>query len=380
MVLTVIPDLPIHSSVLFAFAAGLFLAALILRAQRLPEGPTSSRTAVRLGHPTITRLRRLRTVRGPRRGRAERRAYMSENTPRGGAGAATSRPATDSGASAAPADAGLTVHWGRAAVALVGVLALLVALVTAVVAAVGPMTFVPPLLALLVFAAAVVALRAMAVTRRRGRRREDLDAAIAEAMNPTLTTDEAASLRRPHVPTTAHTLTAHTLHAQQVSPFDAMVSDARGSGGPRSLQEIDADGLPVDLASTFDESDARPAPEHRPAAQTAQTAPAAPAAQADRAAESAATPETGAQWRPREVPRPRYLEAEKASRPLPEPLRTEDPKPTGDVRLNRDSALADSGGDLPAEQSEIPAFSTAPHSGSGQQALDLDAVLRRRRA
>lgn len=268
----------------------------------------------------------------------------------------------------------MTVHWGRAAVALIGVVALLTSLVTAVVAAVGPMTFVLPLLALLVFAGAVVALRAMAVTRRRGRRRQDLDAAIAEAMNPTLTGDEAASMRRPHVPTTAH-----TLQAQHSGPFDAMASDARGSGGPRSLQEIDADGLPVDLAPTFGAAEGRPAPSARPARPAQPAEVAAPAAEADHAAESAPTPETvekSGQWRPREVPRPKYLDAEKAPRPVPEPLRTEAPKPSGDVRLNRDPALAE----RPAEQTEIPAFTTAAHSGSGQQALDLDAVLRRRRA
>lgn len=402
--LTVIPDLPIHSSVLFAFAAGLFLAALIIRAQRLPERPASPWTAARLMHPTITRLRRLRRPRIPRRGRAERRAPMSENTQRGGASTALAAPETREAPAAsagepvveAPAaatrepTASFSVRWGRATVALLGVLALVTSVVTAVVAATGTITFTIPLIALLVFAAAVVGLRAMAVTRRRGERREQLDAALAEAMNPTLSSEEAAAQRRPHVPTTAH-----TLHAQQAAPFDAMISDARGSGGPRSLQEIDADGLPVDLAETFgDQSELQSTPARAPqaAAQAApqrapqralQATPAEPASQDTAHTVRTAYPaEASGQWRPREVPRPKYLDAEKVTRPLPEPLRPEQPVPSGDVRLNRGDAepAHTAHATSAAEASQIPAFSTAPHRGSGQQALDLDAVLRRRRA
>lgn len=307
---------------------------------------------------------------------------MSENTPRGGAGAAltpretpqsprSTRPEPDREGAEAPAVTGFSIRWGRAVVAVVGVLALLTAAVTAVIAAVGPMTFVTPLIALVIFAGAVAALRAMAVTRRRGERREQLDAAIAEAMNPTLTSQESASMRRPQVPTTAHTLHAqqvpHAREAQHVQPFDAMVSDARGSGGPRSLQELDADGLPVDLAETFGEAQ----PAAAPAQPQTQPAPPAAARRDERTG-----PQNAGEWRPREVPRPKYLEAEKASRPVPEPLRPEEPKPTGDVRLNRAEPAE---GGAPA-QPEIPAFATAPHGGAAGQALDLDAVLRRRRA
>ncbi|MDZ5078729.1 hypothetical protein [Nesterenkonia sp. HG001] len=302
-IINVIHSLPIHSSVLFALIAGLFLAALIIRAQRLPSRPSET---------------------------SRRRASMSATTSRGGASAAST-----TGAPAAQPASRFTVHWGRTSVVLLGLLALLTATVTGVLAAATSLTVTVPLISGAVFLASLATLRTMAASRRRRRRRRRLDAALREAMNPDV---DEAGLRRPTVPSTA---AAVTEHSARTGPFDALSSDERGVGGPRSLQEVDADGLPVDLAETFPAGE-QPAP----------------------AAASPAEP-----WEPRELPKPKYLEVEKAERPLPEPITPEAPKPSADVKIGR----AASG---PAVAPPTPA---RPQTAV-QQSLDLDAVLKRRRA
>ncbi|GAB3190909.1 hypothetical protein [Nesterenkonia suensis] len=305
-IINVIPSLPIHSSVLFALIAGLFLAALIIRAQRLPSRPSET---------------------------SRRRVSMSATTPRGGASAAST-----TGAPAAESAGRFTVHWGRALVALVGLLALLTALVTGVLAAATALTVVTPLICGGIFLASLVTLRTMAGIRRRRRRRRRLDAALREAMNPDV---DAHGLRRPTVPSTAAAVEDRQV---RTTPFDALSSDDRGAGGPRSLQEIDADGLPVDLEETF------------PAGQE-------PVAEAVTAA-SPAEP-----WEPRELPKPKYLEVEKAERPVPEPLTPEAPKPSGDVKI----------GGSATSPAAAPPGPARPQTAV-QESLDLDAVLKRRRA
>lgn len=305
-VINVIPSLPIHSSALFALIAGLFLAALIIRAQRLPSRPSET---------------------------SRRRASMSATTSRGGASAAST-----TGAPAADPAGRLTVHWGRTLVALLGLLALLTALVTGVLAAATSLTVAVPVICGVVLLASLALLRTMAVTRRRRHRRQRLDAALREAMNPDVAGD---GLRRPAVPSTAAAVTGQPA---RIAPFDALTSDGRGVGGPRSLQEVDADGLPVDLAETF--------PAGSPSAAPAATAP------------SPAEP-----WEPRELPKPKYLEVEKAERPAPEPIAPETPKPSADVKIGRPTSG-------PAVAPPAPA---RPQTAV-QQSLDLDAVLKRRRA
>lgn len=307
-IINVIPSLPIHSSVLFALIAGLFLAALIIRAQRLPSRPSE-----------ISR----------------RRASMSATTPRGSASAASR-----TGAPAAAPSGPLTVHWGRTLVAVVGLIALLAAVVTGVLAAATSLTVVVPLVCAAVLLASLATLRTMATVRRRRRRRHRLDAALQEAMNPDV---DAAGLRRPAVPSTAAGVPEQ---AGRTAPFDALTSDERGVGGPRSLQEVDDDGLPVDLAETFPAAQEHPAP-------------------------AAGAPSPTEPWEPRELPLPKYLEAEKAERPVPEPITPVEPKPSGDVKIGRTAAS-------PAAAPPTP--TPARPQTAVQQSLDLDAVLKRRRA
>lgn len=237
-------------------------------------------------------------------------------------------------------DSTFTVRWGRTLVALVGVIALLTAAVTGILAAAGPVLATVPLMALGVFVLSLTALRSMAVVRRRRQRRRRIESAMREAMYPDA---ENAALRP----------------AAVGAPFDALSSDTRGVGGPNSLQQMDEDGLPVEVERTFDpaasEDAAAQQQAHRAAAQAA-------------AAQAAAAAPQGA-WEPREVPKPKYLEAEKAQRPLPQPLVQEETKrPSTEVRISPDAQAA------PPQKPEQKQKTEKTRS------MDLDEVLRRRRA
>lgn len=232
-------------------------------------------------------------------------------------------------------DSTFTIRWGRTLVALVGVIALLTAAVTGVLAAAGSVLVAVPLTALGVFVLSVVTLRSMAVVRRRWQRRRRIESAMREAMYP----DAEDSALRP---------------AAVGAPFDALSSDVRGVGGPNSLQQVDEDGLPMEVARTFEQDPA----EHAAAVEQARRA----AAQAE-----AAQPQSA--WEPREVPKPKYLEAEKAQRPLPQPLAQEETKrPSTEVRLS------------PGAQAAPPQKTDQKQKTEKSRSMDLDEVLKRRRA
>lgn len=269
-----------------------------------------------------------------------------------------------------------TIHWGRTLVALVGLLALLTAPVTGVLAAAGPLAAAVPLTALGVFVLSLAVLRSMAVVRRRRRRRERIDAAMREAMYPQ---PEAAG--QPAAASGA------------AAPFDALSSDERGVGGPNSLagsasrsslnrlgeeselssrsaqsstQQVDEDGLPVEVERTFSatadqQTSDQPVPDQ-------QTSAAAAHAQHAQSAQG-----TQGRWEPREVPRPKYLEAEKAERAMPEPLAPEEPKrPAAEVRLSPGAQAAPPQPDAQRKAAEKPS--------AKNRSMDLDEVLKRRRA
>ncbi len=322
-IINAIPSLPIHSSALLALIAGLFLAALVIRAQRVSAQPPAPQKTQ--GLPARRARAARRRVQNRRRQvaeRRERRANMTVTT-------------NDT----------FTIHWGRTLVALAGVLALLTAAVTGVLAAAGPLAAAVPLTALGVFVLSLAMLRTMAVVRRRRRRLERIDAAMHEAMYP-----QSAAAGRSSAASGA------------AAPFDALSSDLRGVGGPNSLQQVDEDGLPVEVERTFSETS-----DHQVLSQQEQdrqvTAAAAQAAQ--RAAHSQG------RWEPREVPRPKYLEAEKAERALPEPLAAEEPKrPSTEVKLSPAVQAA------PPQQTE----KSAEKAAAKDRSMDLDEVLKRRRA
>lgn len=307
-IINAIPSLPIHSSVLLVLVAGLFLAALVVRAQRV---------SARQPAPQKRRGLPARQARAARRGvqrlrrqvleRRERRANMTVTT-----------------------DSTFTIRWGRTLVALVGVIALLTAAVTGVLAAAGSVLVAVPLTALGVFVLSVVTLRSMAVVRRRRQRRRRIESAMREAMYP----DAEDPALRP---------------AAVGAPFDALSSDVRGVGGPNSLQQVDEDGLPMEVARTFEQD------------------PAEHAAAVEQARRAAAQPQSA--WEPREVPKPKYLEAEKAQRPLPQPLAQEETKrPSTEVRLS------------PGAQAAPPQKTDQKQKTEKSRSMDLDEVLKRRRA
>ncbi|GAA1454679.1 hypothetical protein GCM10009618_20960 [Nesterenkonia lacusekhoensis] len=317
-IINAIPSLPIHSSVLLVLVAGLFLAALVVRAQRV---------SARQPAPQKRRGLSARRARAARRGvqrlrrqvleRRERRANMTVTT-----------------------DSTFTIRWGRTLVALVGVVALLTAVVTGVLAAAGSVLAATPLTALGVFVLSVVTLRSMAVVRRRRQRRRRIESVMREAMYP----DAEDPALRP---------------APVGAPYDALSSDVRGVGGPNSLQQVDEDGLPVEVERTFGQT----ADEHAAAVEQARRAAAQGAA-----AQAAAVQPQGA-WEPREVPKPKYLEAEKAQRPLPQPLVQEEAKrPSTEVRLS------------PSAQAAPPQKTGQKQKTEKSRSMDLDEVLKRRRA
>lgn len=326
-IMEMIPSLPIHSSFLIALIAGLFLAALMLRAQRL-SAQTQTTSGLTPRRARIARRRAQRRVhrRAPR---TERRAQMTTT-------------AGDSPQPAAPrgtASTGITIHWGRTLLALVGLVSLLTATVTALLATFTTLTWAAPGISAAVFLLALVSLQVSAVLRRRRRRRARLEAAMREAMNP-----DVETLHR------RYNATAQEQdRARQQAIFDALSADERGVGGPDSLVKLDEDGLPDNAERLFSAEDVQ-----RRAAIFDQAGP------------------VDMQWEPRDVPQPKYLAVEKAQRPEPAPEQaTEQPKPKPETKLRQPAAPAASS----AQDSEEPA-----EDSSAQEAMDLDAVLKRRRA
>lgn len=325
--LAAVESLPIPSSALIALIAVLFLGTLVLRGQRQDSSyaaaaqASSEEAPSTAAHPHIHRGANMsaNTESSPSAGRTESRTE-SATTENPGPVTAQSAPADDE--SKDRPSTGFHLHWGRITVALIGVLALISAVVTGILA---PLTALPaavPLAAGGVFLLSLVTMRTMAVVRRRKSRRRRVQAAIDEAMNP--------PQARPWESTADKGL------------FDALSADERGAGGPNSLQQIDEDGLPVGLERTF-------SPEHADSGPVLGTAA-----------------EPVGPWQPRAVPRPKYLDLDKAERLEPAPLPVEDRTPTSDAKLTQRRFV-----ETPAAAEE-----TAPQEDS----LNLDEVLKRRRA
>lgn len=252
---------------------------------------------------------------------------------------------------------GFHLHWGRTLVALLGVLALLTAVITGILA---PLTALPasvPLIALGIFVLSLVALRAMAVLRRRSRRRQRVESAIEEAMNPLQTTQWQTP--------------------RHAGLFDALSADDRGAGGPNSLQQVDEDGLPVGLERTFDADVHASGPLPGEMAEPVEP------------------------WQPQPLPRPKYLDLDKAQRVEPETLELQTPVPRSDVKLTQRRFVetpqteeqpeekqglaarkSPADQDRPEDQDRPADQDRAPERVKARKhdSMDLDEVLRRRRA
>ncbi|GAA1806262.1 hypothetical protein [Nesterenkonia flava] len=352
-----IPSLPIHSSVLIAAVAGLFLAALILRAQRLPDQPVERHPGLTARQARLARKRALRRMQR-RAERKERRAHMSmtaRDQANAKATATSDGPATPNiaaprrQAAATDSGTGFRIYWGRTLLAAAALLGLLGGIVTGVLSLVSVVSWWVPAACAGVLVLSVVSLQVSAAVRRRRKRRRRVEAAMAAAMYP-LEDAATGAASQPQAGETSAVNSQDSTHASRDAsgPFNVLGADAAGRGGPDSLVTLDEDGLPENPERLF-----------AAVTGTEQPTQAAKAALFDRT-------DSGESWEPREVPQPKYLAAEKAERAEAEPLSTpEAPKPSQDVKLRQPAAPASSSADVPA---------------ATDRSLDLDAVLKRRRA
>ncbi|MET4093262.1 hypothetical protein [Arthrobacter sp. UYCu712] len=230
------------------------------------------------------------------------------------------------------------IRYGRLALAVAGLLALLTGVVSAALRIFGIGSGWLPVVSLLGTFGAVVVLRRLAV---RDRRRK-VDAAFRSAMGgtPRHTAAPAAPER-----------TASPATARAESPlFDAQAETASPEPAPQlTALELRQAALSEAAASGDDSDRVRPDP-------------AAPAPEA-------------ASWDPVEVPKPTYVEAPKAERAAPGPLDLpEAPKAVGKPSLKQ--------GITPAAPAVTAAADPDTKAvGKGQRALsNLDDVLQRRRA
>jgi hypothetical protein len=225
-------------------------------------------------------------------------------------------------APAAPKDQ-FRIRYGRTAVALVGLLSLLTAFISAVLLVFGLGTPVLPVVCTALTVASVVLLRSLAVRDRKAR----VSAAFRSAMTAPAPQPVAA-----HVPPKPE---AAPVRAE--SPlFDAEAD--RPKIKPLTAMELREAALAVAVAA------------------------------GDTSAAQAAPSST---WEPVEVPKPVYVEAAKAERPAPEPLELpEAPKATGKPSLKQAAAA------VPA----APAAEAQQLSKAQSALSNLDDVLQRRRA
>ncbi|MCH6469445.1 hypothetical protein [Sinomonas terrae] len=223
-----------------------------------------------------------------------------------------------------PAPSRLRIRWGRCALAGIGLLGLVVALLGGVLSAFQIVAGAVPLGGLAVLVASVAVLRQLAL----GDRRRRLDAAFRSAM----TAAPASPPRLPEAPRREST----EVFDHQPIPEPAPA--------PLSRDQLRAAALDVAKAAQKSAAEA-----------------------ASREGVAEADP-----WEPVEVPKPAYMESAKAEREAPEPFEEpEQPKPEGKVTLKPKP-----------ETDEAPGVrSVPPARPAGRGALgNLDAVLQRRRA
>jgi hypothetical protein len=248
-------------------------------------------------------------------------------------------PGQPGGKSATKPEGAFRIRYGRASIALAGLLFFVIALVTGVLLLFGVGAgFVPPV-SLVAGLAAVVLLRWLAV---RDRRRK-VTAAFSAAMGAPAEREN----RKPDTETRPEAGDATELPESAL--FDAEAVEPRPK--PLTAVELREAALAVAIA----------AGDNSGLAAAAQPSASRPA-------------EEAASWEPVEVPKPTYVEAAKAERPAPEPLDLpEAPKSSGKPSLKQGAAAA--------PPVAAPTAGPAGQQGKAQSALsNLDDVLQRRRA
>jgi hypothetical protein len=251
--------------------------------------------------------------------------------------------------------AALTIHYGRTALALVAVLALLTAAVTGVLKLAGVVHALVPLTAALVFVASLVLLRTLAVRARTAK----VEAAFRAAMG---TAGPRTSFRAASGGSTGGTTTAAGTRARP--------APSAAPAGLRTVTVFDADsGAAAGGAGPARTAAGTTAPATRPA--TPLTAVELRRAALEVAARAAAG-SAGESWEPVTVPAPSYVAAAKAERPAPAPLELpEAPKSAGKTSIRATEAGITAPG-ITADAGQAP----RPTHGLS----NLDDVLQRRRA
>lgn len=223
----------------------------------------------------------------------------------------------------------LRIRYPRLVLALAGLAALLTLVVTGVLAPFGLVSGLWPLVAAVVLATSVVSLRALAVADRRRR--------VIERINRTYEEAAAAAERQ-----------------ERAEHGSSEVFDAQpGSAEPEralSVEELRAEA-------------------RRVAAAEAATNPVS----------STRALDTSRQWEPVAVPKPTYVDAAKASRPQPEPLKAPEAKKPervksilAETRSTQTSSGASHSAASPASVEQVAARPAT-------QRINLDDVLQRRR-
>lgn len=255
-----------------------------------------------------------------------REATPSSSPGTGGSSAAprAEGPARASGPSRGGAEKPrLRVRWGRLAVALTGLCALVAAVVTLVLMIVGVPAWVP-LACLATAVGSVALLRSLAVRDRKRR----LDRAFGAAMG--------APAPRPAAP------------ARTVTPNEVFDAGREPAPAPRPVSREELRAIALDVAK---------------------------ASQASAEEAARASGEQAPGWEPVEVPRPAYLDAAKAERPEPAPIETA-AEPTPEGRPLKPAAEGPEPGSVPG----VPALGAAKTATRGGALGNLDEVLQRRRA
>ena len=238
----------------------------------------------------------------------------------------------------------LKIRYGRCAIALIGLMALLVAGVSGVLRlfSIGPVWL--PMSSVAATVMAVAMLRWLAVRDRRAK----VQAAFKSAMGP----------QGPGRSTATGGSGKQHLTGQGTEPESARTPERPAADVP-----------------LFDAEAARPTVKPLTAAELRQAALAEAAASGDHSVRSAAADalESGsdAGWEPVEVPKPTYVDAAKAERAAPEPLQLpESPKAVGKPSLKQG----------PVAPPNAAAPQPRPLTKTQSALSNLDDVLQRRRA
>lgn len=263
------------------------------------------------------------------------------------------------------------IRWGKVALALVGVLALIAIPVTLVVALLTPLSWWTPLVCAVLVAVSLAGLRASAVRDRRVKAWERAQAAV-----PVRERERVAAVSAGSAAEAKDTADADQTSGQasKSGPREG-AAEARAQETAQATQQPAVEDRPFDLLA-LDEAPAEtvadrrdvtvvePASPSEDAAEPATAAEPITEAAAQRAASGAqpqgTAPRDGA-WQPRELPAPSYVGAPRAERPAPAPLEKGEEKKAKDVTSIRQAEVE--------RQAEERA-----------ERLNLDAVLKRRRA